>query len=220
MAKNSESEDLPQNLESTYPQWPAGLRGRHVREKFPEFVQSLEQQVMQQQKAPLSPSSAVSLRPITADTVRLVCLLDAGPEHDHLVAPNAFSIAQAYFHPEAWFRAIYADNVPVGFVMLSDPSQVPGRSLELNDGRPCVSLWRFMIDQRYRGMGFGSKALKLIIEHARTRTAAQRLLLSFVPANNNPEPFYAKFGFVRTGEIDEGEVVMALDLHARAERAA
>jgi diamine N-acetyltransferase len=70
-----------------------------------------------------------------------------------------------------------------------------------------------MIDQRYHGMGFGAKALELVIEHARTRTAAQRMLLSFVPAKNNPEPFYARFGFERTGEIDDGEVVMALDLH-------
>jgi diamine N-acetyltransferase len=213
MSKNAEPEDFPQRHEAADRQWPPGLFGRRVREKFPEFVQALEQEVMQQQKVPLSRDAAVSLRLINADTVRLVSLLDAGPEHDHLVAPNAFSIAQAYFHPEAWFRAIYADHVPVGFVMLSDPSQVPGRSLELNDGKPCVSLWRFMIDQRYHGMGFGAKALELVIEHARTRTAAQRMLLSFVPAKNNPEPFYARFGFERTGEIDDGEVVMALDLH-------
>jgi len=200
--------------------WPPGLSGRRVREKLPEFVQALEDQVMQQQKAPLSKASPVTLRQITADTVRIVSLLDAGPEHDHLVAPNAFSIAQAHFHPEAWFRAVYADEVPVGFVMISNASQVPGKSLELHGGKPCVSLWRFMIDQRYRGMGYGSRALQLVIDHARTNTSAQRMLLSFVPAKNSPEPFYLRFGFARTGEIDDGEVVMALDLHAPIERTA
>jgi hypothetical protein len=30
------------------------------------------------------------------------------------------SIAQVHFRPEAWFRAICADDTPVGFVMLYD----------------------------------------------------------------------------------------------------
>ena len=32
----------------------------------------------------------------------------------------AFSIAEAHFSPLAWFRAVYAGDTPVGFVMLSD----------------------------------------------------------------------------------------------------
>ena len=40
-------------------------------------------------------------------------------EHQkQFVAPNAVSIAQAYFSKEAWFRAIYADDTAIGFVML------------------------------------------------------------------------------------------------------
>lgn len=38
------------------------------------------------------------------------------------------------------------------------------------------------------------------------------MLLSFVPKENNPEPFYARFGFTRTGEEDHGELVMRLAL--------
>ena len=36
------------------------------------------------------------------------------------------------------------------------------------------------------------------------------MLLSFVPKENNPELFYQRFGFVRTGEEDEGELIMRL----------
>jgi hypothetical protein len=34
------------------------------------------------------------------------------------------------------------------------------------------------------------------------------MYLSFVPNANNPEGFYARFGFARTGEEDDGELVM------------
>jgi diamine N-acetyltransferase len=50
----------------------------------------------------------VTLREVTADTVRAICRLQVGPGQEQLVAPNAVSIAQAHFEPKAWFRAVYA----------------------------------------------------------------------------------------------------------------
>lgn len=159
-----------------------------------------------------SKNSTITLREIGKDTVREIALLDVDASQEGLVAPNAFSIAQAHFHPEAWMRAIYADEVPVGFAMLEDWSQVSGREPELFDGEPYVGLWRFMIDARYQGMGFGSTALKQLIDVARSREFARLMVLSFVPAGPNAEPFYARHGFVNTGRVDEGEVVMTLRL--------
>ncbi|NER81295.1 MAG: hypothetical protein F6K42_17360 [Leptolyngbya sp. SIO1D8] len=62
----------------------------------------------------------VSLREITADTVRTITDLDVAPEQAHFVASNAISLAEALFAPEAWYRAIYHGETPVGFVMLYD----------------------------------------------------------------------------------------------------
>ncbi|MBL8519824.1 MAG: GNAT family N-acetyltransferase [Betaproteobacteria bacterium] len=160
----------------------------------------------------LDRTARVSLREITRDTVREIALLDVGDAQIGLVAPNAFSIAQAHFHPEAWFRAIYAGEVPVGFAMLEDWSQVKDRAPQLYDGEPYVALWRFMIDERFQGHGFGSQALNLLIEVAKSKTYASTMLLSFVPSGPNAEPFYARHGFVNTGVVDDGEVVMKLDL--------
>ena len=70
-----------------------------------------------------SPGAPVSLREITADTVRTICALRVTPAQERLVAPNAVSIAQAHFEPAAWFRAIYAGDEPVGFAMLFDPTR-------------------------------------------------------------------------------------------------
>lgn len=77
------------------------------------------------------------------------------------------SIAQAHFHPEAWFRAIHAGETPVGFAMLEDWTRRPEEAPEDWLREPYVGLWRFMIDARYQSLGFGAQALRLLIDHAR-----------------------------------------------------
>ncbi len=62
----------------------------------------------------------VTLREITSDTVHKVCLLKVRPDQEQFVASNAFSLAEALFAPEAWYRAVYKDELTVGFVMLWD----------------------------------------------------------------------------------------------------
>ena len=56
----------------------------------------------------MATESDVTLREVAAETLRAVCTLDVRPEQRNYVAANALSIAQAYFEPKAWFRAIYA----------------------------------------------------------------------------------------------------------------
>jgi diamine N-acetyltransferase len=145
--------------------------------------------------------SVVSLREVTADTVRDICRLDVSEEQKHFVAPNAISIAQAYFEPKAWFRAIYADEIPVGFLMLYD-----------NPEESEYFLWRYMIDARYQKLGFGKRAMDLLIEHIRSRPDAHELTLSCHPGNEGPEPFYNHYGFRRTGEFLGDEAVMRIDI--------
>ncbi len=60
--------------------------------------------------------------------MREICRLAVSPAQAEFVAPNAVSIAQAYFEREiAWFRGIYADETPVGFLMLEDKPDTAGR---------------------------------------------------------------------------------------------
>ena len=144
----------------------------------------------------------IELRDITKENLREIFRLTVAPEQERLVAPNAVSIAQAYFDREiAWFRAIYAGDTPVGFVMLHD--EPAARK---------YYLWRFMIDRRYQGRGYGARALTQIIEYVRGRPGAHEILTSVVPGEGCPGAFYEKLGFAYTGEIDEGERVMRLAL--------
>src|SRR5688572_33505046 len=146
--------------------------------------------------------ATISLREITKENVRQIFRLKVGPEQERFVASNAISIAQAYFDREiAWFRAIYADETPVGFLMVEDKPE-----------ERHYYLWRFMLDARYQGMGFGARAIALLKEHVRTRPGATVLTLSCVPADDGPGRFYEKQGFAYTGEVEEGELVMSTPL--------
>jgi len=145
--------------------------------------------------------SKVTLREVTEDTVRAICRLSVTEKQNSFVAPNAVSIAQAYFSKYAWFRAVYADEEPVGFIMLYD-----------NPEKPEYFLWRMMTDARYQGMGFGWCAMKLLIEHVRARPNATELMTSCVQGDGSPQGFYEKLGFKLTGEKEDEEVLLKLTL--------
>ena len=153
----------------------------------------------------------VSLREITADTVISITRLAVAESQKGFVAPNAVSLAQALFAPEAWYRAICLDDEPVGFVMLEDESrrQPPPE-------HPEIGVWRFMIDARHQGRGIGAAALRQVIGHVRGRGRFDRLQLSYVPGPGCPEPFYLGLGFRHTGRVEGNEVVLELPLAAPA----
>jgi diamine N-acetyltransferase len=156
----------------------------------------------------------VTLREITRDTVRTIIDLAVSPEQEQFVAPVAVSIAQAHFEPRSWFRAIYADEEPVGFVMLFEaPDGAEGPYPEGYDGTtPLYFLWRFLIDARHQGRGFGRTALELTVDRVRSLPGARELLVSWVPEPGGPEAFYRSAGFTPTGDVFDGEVVARLPL--------
>ncbi len=147
----------------------------------------------------VGPDAVITLREVTAETVGQVCKLSdtLSDPQKKMVAPNAYSIAQAYFEKHAWFRAVYADDVPVGFVMLYDDAE-----------KDHVYLWRFMIAGERQGRGYGRRALELVLEHARTRHNAREITASYVPMEGGAGPFYRKLGFEPTGEMEGEEVVI------------
>jgi diamine N-acetyltransferase len=118
-----------------------------------------------------------------------------------MVAPNAISIAQAHFSEHAWFRAIYADDTPVGFLMLYDDPQEQE-----------YFLWRLMIAGPHHGKGFGRRAIALLADYVRTRPGAIVLETSCGQGPGSPEGFYRKLGFERNGEMLGEEVGLSLVL--------
>lgn len=145
--------------------------------------------------------SAVSLRKITEDNLRAILRLEVAPAQQYMVAPNDTSLAQAHFNQYAWYRAIYADETPVGFMMLYDDP------LE-----PRYFLWRLMVAEPYQGMGFGRRAIDLLLNYVKSRPGATELLVSHMQGEGDPGPFYERCGFEYTGDTLENELVMRLPL--------
>lgn len=130
-------------------------------------------------------------------------------DQQRFVASNAISLAEALFSfaEEAWYRTIYLDDEPAGFVMLYD------ESLRTDPPQaPQIAVWRFMIDAGRQGQGTGAAALWMVIEHIRRKEAFNSLLVSYVPGPGCPEGFYLSAGFEHTGQVDDGEVVLKLVL--------
>ena len=139
----------------------------------------------------------IYLKEVTGATVRSIIKLSVAESQKHLVSPNAVSISEAYFSDTAWFRAIYYKEEPVGFTMLDKAEYY---------------LWRFMIDSRFQGLGIGFKALELIVDYVKTKPTATKIYTSCVPGEGSPDTFYKKFGFIATGDSDDGEDLYLLKL--------
>ncbi len=153
----------------------------------------------------LTPESSVTLRSVTPENVYEVLRLRVTKEQEQFVADNARSLAEAVYNPYAWPRAIYADETPVGFVMLYDDPHTPE-----------YFLWRLLIDHRFQRMGFGRQAIEQVVEYVAGRPNATELGVSYVPAEGSPQAFYASLDFVDTGELVDDEQMMKLDLSERA----
>jgi diamine N-acetyltransferase len=148
-----------------------------------------------------------TLREMTSENFKSVLDLKVAPGQQEFIATNERSIAEAHFSDQAWYRAIYAGETPVGFVMLAD--ETVGR----RENPRCCSLWRLMIDARYQRMGFGTAALALVVEHVRSHPRATMLITSYAPGNHSAEQFYNKFGFRPiSGPAPTGEIELIFDL--------
>lgn len=142
----------------------------------------------------------VRLREVTRENLRDVLRLAVREDQEQLVASNAVSISQAHFEERAWFRAIYAGDAAVGFVMMS----------RLDDDRDY--LWRLMIDASQQRKGYGQHAMELVIDETRAQPGKRAIVLSHARHDGHAGPFYERLGFRYTGDEDEGELVMRLEL--------
>ena len=73
-------------------------------------------------------------------------------------------------------------------------------------------LWRLLIDASSQGRGYGAATIDAVVTYLRTRPGADALLTSCADGEGSPLPFYERHGFVQTGEVKWGEVVLRLDL--------
>jgi diamine N-acetyltransferase len=161
-------------------------------------------------RAPIVTSMTITLREITDDNSRSVLALRCTTDQERFVTSVADSLTEADEYPQAnpWFRAVYASGRPVGFIMLS--WNVEPQPPEING--PWF-LWKLLIDHRHQGKGYGREVVQQIVDLVRGQGGTE-LLTSHVPGEGGPAGFYARLGFVPTGELDpEGEIILRRSVH-------
>jgi diamine N-acetyltransferase len=101
---------------------------------------------------------------------------------------------------------LYDEEMPVGFVMISDEVDGPDYIAHY--------LWKLLIDERQQGKGYGTAALDLVATYFRERGVAE-MWTSAGQGDGSPIPFYERYGFERTGDIVfDDEVLLRLELRA------
>lgn len=145
------------------------------------------------------------LEPVTQDNVRVACKLKLRADQEHLVAPVAWSLADAYTVPDiAWPRLIYDGDQAVGFVMAAF---APGHENPLYHSY----LWRLNIGAEHQGKGYGRFVVEEVCREA-MRRGHHRLTVCYHEGEHGPEEFYRRLGFRPTGEYNQGEAVAERDL--------
>lgn len=141
--------------------------------------------------------AAVTLEDVTADNWEAVADLEVTENESDFVASNAYSLAQSKYEPSARPLAIYAGRVPVGFLMYEIDEDEPGAFM----------IYRFMVDRRHRGHGYGQVGLRLLVERIQRDPAARVIRVCYVPENVSARRLYASLGFVETDRDDDGELI-------------
>ena len=158
----------------------------------------------------------IRLEKISGSNFRDILELHVNDSQESFVAPNDISLAEAYIalanHGHAFPFGIYDDGTPVGFCMVGY-----GADDDWEDA-PAVAagnynLWRFMIDRRYQGQGYGRQAFQMALDFVKTfpNGPAELCWLSYEPENEVAKKLYASFGFVEVPEhYKEGEEMPAI----------
>ncbi|KAI9001942.1 hypothetical protein BC832DRAFT_593795 [Gaertneriomyces semiglobifer] len=147
----------------------------------------------------------LELRKIDAQTVAAINRIQLLPEQYHNLGYIPYATAQAFPLGDCWQRAIWDVDTDkaVGIVQI-----------DLNDDKPGEHcLWRFGIDRRYQGLGYGKAAMDVLMNAVRVDPELpgprKGLLLSYEPGGKNcPAAFYLKYGFRYTGIVSPGGVDM------------
>jgi diamine N-acetyltransferase len=149
----------------------------------------------------------LELRAIDDTNKEAVELLEVSDSQKQYIASNKYSLETAMkeeYREIARPFAIYADGKIIGFTMFAF-------ELTSSDPNDRYWLWRFMIDKNSQGNGYGSDALEKIIDYFKNH-GADHILLSTKESNTSALCLYHKYQFAETGEMNDDEIVLRLDL--------
>lgn len=139
----------------------------------------------------------ITLQAVTKQNWEECAHLQPKPEQKKFISSNLYSIAEAQYLEGFVTMAIYKDNVMIGFTLFG---------LDPDDRNYWI--YRFMIDERFQGQGYGYQAMLLVIDEIRTRTnRTDVIMLGYHPDNEQARKLYAKSGFKELELASWGEML-------------
>ena len=145
----------------------------------------------------------INFRKITEENFKAIMDMKR-PDEENFVAPNSYSLAQAWLYREdgdVFPFAIYNDDTAVGFMLLEEDR-------EESD----LVVWRIMFPPENENKGYGTAAMRLIIELARDSGKYRSLVLDCAQTNVKARHIYDKLGFIPTGEVFDHDIELQLML--------
>ena len=146
----------------------------------------------------------ISLWPIDEGNFPDAFRLELAPGQEQYVSGPIRSLAQAYVYREQCQPfGIYAGERMVGYVMVIYDYDIPE-----------YDIWHMMIDRAHQGRGYGKKALEKCLDYIRTKPFGDcsRVALTCHEGNSAALGLYASLGFLPTGQRDDEEIELALEL--------
>jgi len=149
-----------------------------------------------------SSGAQVRLEPIGAENRAAVRALELEPGQQDFLDDNASSLREAKNDRDARPRAIVAGDQVVGFLMY-----------DASDDEALI--YRFMIDRRQQGRGYGRLALSALIEEIRALGHVRDVVVCYMPENQGAQRLYKSAGFLDEGIDEDGEVIARLRFRGR-----
>ncbi|WP_346897923.1 GNAT family N-acetyltransferase [Clostridium sp. UBA7503] len=145
----------------------------------------------------------IHLKEVTEKNWREVNSLEVEKEQQHYVCSNVGILARAYaFRSQrSQAKAIYNYSEIVGLLMYRECDELQAFVFD-----------QMMIDRKYERNGYGEEAVSKAIELMRNTANYSRIVLCYCDGDIAAKNLYIKLGFLHTGEVDEDEIIMALDL--------
>ena len=164
-------------------------------------------------------NKAIRLEKVNDENFIDLMHLDVAEQQQDFVASNTVSMAQAYATLASGrfvqCFGIYDGDTAVGFAMIGHRSEEYKGMAEVY--RHSYYLWRFMIDKRYQGRGYGKEAMKLILDYIKSGPCrkAEYAWICYDPENTVARRLYASLGFEEVTEAynpEDDEILAVLKL--------
>lgn len=160
------------------------------------------------------PKRKVTLREVTPENFQLCVKMVVSEDQSEFVAPNVYSLAQAFVNKRLSPFLVYDDKIrgveptsedlPVGFVMY-----------QIMDGVGFVM--RLMIDPAVQGQGYGRATMEEVIRQLKMRPDIEMICTSVLKTNDVAHSLYRNLNFVDGLKLDEREYYLKLDWDPKAD---